>query len=370
MHLSRPLIDKYTKDSLPAKDAQRLSQFIAWGPVVFQASRLMIKFGILDMIQDSENGLTRKEIVEKTSLSEYAVKCLLEASLSIGTILVDVETERYTISKTGWFLLNDNSTRINMDYNHYVNYEGMFHLEEALTKGIPAGLKHFGNWPTLYEALSELPPDVQESWLAFDHYYSDTSFPEALKIVFDENNIRTLFDVGGNTGKWAIKCVEYNPDVRVTVLDLPQQIGMMKDNIKGVPGADRIAGYGINLLDESADFPSIQDGPDAIWMSQFLDCFGMDEIVSILKRAKKTMTSKSRLFIMETLWDRQRYEPAAFCLTMTSLYFSDIANGNSKMYNTEDITACIQEAGLEIEQIYDHLGLGHSILKCRINNIK
>ena len=70
MHLSRSLIDKYTKDSLPARDAQRLAQFIAWGPVVFQASRLMIKFGILDMIQESENGLTRQEIVEKTNLSE------------------------------------------------------------------------------------------------------------------------------------------------------------------------------------------------------------------------------------------------------------------------------------------------------------
>ena len=366
MNLSPSLIDKYTKDSLPAKDAQRLAQFIAWGPVVFQASRLMVKFGILNMIQESVNGLTREEIVKKTSLSEYAVKCLLEASLSIGTVLVDVETERYTISKTGWFLLNDESTRINMDYNHDVNYDGMFHLEEALIKGIPAGLKHFGNWPTLYEGLSELPSCVQESWLAFDHFYSDSSFPEALKIVFGENHIRTLFDVGGNTGKWAMKCVEYNPEVMVTVLDLPQQIGMMKDNINGALGADRIFGYGINLLDESAVFPVIDDGPDAIWMSQFLDCFGMDEIISILKRAKKTMTSDSRLFIMETLWDRQKYEPAAFCLTMTSLYFSDIANGNSKMYNTEDLTTCIQEAGLEIEQIYDHLGLGHSILKCKI----
>jgi hypothetical protein len=32
------------------------------------------------------------------------------------------------------------------------------------------------------------------------------------------------------------------------------------------------------------------------------------------------------------------------------------------MYNTEDMTQCIHEAGLEIEQIYDHLGQGHSIL--------
>lgn len=68
---------------------------------------------------------------------------------------------------------------------------------------------------------------------------------------------------------------------------------------------------------------------------------------------------------METLWDRQRYEPAAFCLTMTSLYFTAVANGNSKMYNTEDMRQCITAAGLEIEHIHDHLGQGHSILVCK-----
>jgi hypothetical protein len=203
---------------------------------------------------------------------------------------------------------------------------------------------------------------VQKSWFGFDHFYSDSSFPEALKIIFDEHHVKSLYDVGGNTGKWALKCVGYNDEVEVTILDLPQQIGMMKENVKDKPGAERISGYGINLLDPQAFFPQREGGLDAIWMSQFLDCFSMEEIVGILKRAKEAMTEDTRIYIMETLWDRQRFEPAAFCLTMTSLYFTALANGNSKMYNTEDMEACIREAGLEIEQIHDHLGQGHSIL--------
>ena len=150
MKLSLPLIDKYTKDTLSAKEAQRLAEFIAWGPVVFQASRIMVKSGILDLIRDSLDGLTREEIVDSTKMSDYAVKCLLEASLSIGTILIDPDSNKYTISKTGWFLLNDAATRVNMDFNHDVNYEGWFHLEESLINGKPEGLKHFGSWPTLY----------------------------------------------------------------------------------------------------------------------------------------------------------------------------------------------------------------------------
>ena len=53
-------------------------------------------------------------------------------------------------------------------------------------------------------------------------------------------------------------------------------------------------------------------------------------------------------------------------LTMTSLYFAAIANGNSKMYHTEDMQACIEEAGLAVECIHDGLGHGHSILVCRL----
>ncbi len=362
-----PALQKcYTEEHLSAREAQRLAEFIAWGPAVFQASRLMIKFGILDMLRDNADGMTMDEVVTKTGLSEYAVKCLLEASLCIGTILVDTETERYTISKTGWFLLNDPATRVNIDFNHDVNYEGWFHLEEALKEGKPAGLKHFGDWKTVYEGLSSLPKQVQKSWFGFDHFYSDSSFPEALEIVFKKHHTKSLYDVGGNTGKWALQCVGYDDDVEVTILDLPQQIEMMKQNTEGKEGAERIKGYGINLLDKTALFPKRAGNLDAIWMSQFLDCFAPEEIVSILTRAKNAMSENTRLYIMETLWDRQRFEPAAFCLTMTSLYFAAIANGNSKMYNTEDMKACISSAGLETEEIYDGLGQGHSIIVCKL----
>ena len=192
MFLSQSLEDKYTKESLSARDAQRLAEFIAWGPVVFQVSRIILKWGILDLIRDSKEGLTRQEICERTGRSDYAVKCLLEASLCIGTLLVNPQTERYTLSKTGWFLIKDPATRVNIDFNHDVNYVGWFNLEESLAIGKPEGLKHFGNWPTIYEGLSQLPKQVQKSWFGFDHFYSDSSFPEALKIILDEYHVKSL----------------------------------------------------------------------------------------------------------------------------------------------------------------------------------
>ncbi len=359
-----PDLDKtYTSEHLSARHAQRLAEFIAFGPIVFQVSRLMLKFGIMDLLHDSNEGMTLKEIAEKTKLSEYAVKVLLEASLTIGTVLVDKSSEHFTLSKTGWFLLNDPATRINIDFNQDVNYEGWFHLEEALREGRPAGLKHFGNWKTIYEGLAQLPEKVQKSWLAFDHFYSDEAFGLALQDVFSRPT-RTLLDVGGNTGRWALRCVSYNKDVEVTIMDLPQQLEMMRRQVKGKEGAERISGYGIDLLSPESEFPEKKF--DAVWMSQFLDCFSENEISNILSKATKSMDAHSRLYIMETFWDRQKYETAAFCLTQISLYFTALANGNSKMYHSEAMQRLVEKAGLQIETIHDSLGQGHSLMICKL----
>lgn len=198
MNLFPELKKKYTKETMNAREAQRLAEFIAFGPVIFQTARIMLKLGIMDMIRNSENGLTIEEVADKANISTYAAKCLLEASLCIGTVLIDPQTDKFTISKTGWFLINDPATRVNIDFNHDVNYLGWFNLEESLLEGKPVGLKTLGDWPTVYEGLSSLPKHIQDSWFGFDHFYSDSSFDQALEIVFG-NNPGTLLDVGGNT---------------------------------------------------------------------------------------------------------------------------------------------------------------------------
>ena len=120
---------------------------------------------------------------------------------------------------------------------------------------------------------------MQKSWFALDHFYSDNSFDEALEIVFAKHPQR-IMDVGGNTGRFALRCVEYDRDVHVTIVDLPGRIGMMQENIKREKGADRIVGRAMNILDVDSVLP---DGSwDAIWMLQCLDCSSEEEIYNIL----------------------------------------------------------------------------------------
>jgi hypothetical protein len=100
-------------------------------------------------------------------------------------------------------------------------------------------------------------------------------------------------------------------------------------------------------------------------MSQFLDCFSDQQIITILKRCADSMTVTDRVFILEPFWDRQRFKVSAFSLQMTSLYFTNIANGNSQMYHSDVFAGFVDAAGLETESMHDGIGICHTLLVCR-----
>jgi hypothetical protein len=101
-------------------------------------------------------------------------------------------------------------------------------------------------------------------------------------------------------------------------------------------------------------------------MSQFLDCFGEHEIDVILRRVADAIDTRTRVFINEIHWDRQRFETGAYVLNQSSPYFAAIANGTSKFLYFPDLVRRIEAAGLEIVQVHDGLGWGHTLSECRL----
>lgn len=352
-------MDFFNKDNKSALEAIDLAQWIAFAPIVFQASLALRDLGILASVSESQTeGLSLEEIVAKTKLPHYGTRVLVEAGLGIGLLIKN--NDRYTITKTGMFILNDAMTKVNMDFTQDVCYEGMFTLKDSIIKEHSTGLAVFGNWKTVYEALAHLPKKAQKSWFDFDHFYSDGSFPKVMPLIFKDKP-KHIFDIGGNTGKFSIQATTYDQDVKTTIFDLPGQLSMAKANVEKSGLNSRISFHEINILDEAQKLPN---GPDAIWMSQFLDCFSEDQIVSILKRCHEALRPDGKVYIMETFWDRQRFKTAAFSLQMTSLYFTNIANGNSQMYDSSVFNKLIDKAGFKIVSETDEVGISHTLQVC------
>ncbi|HET8737296.1 MAG TPA: methyltransferase, partial [Pricia sp.] len=172
---------------------------------------------------------------------------------------------------------------------------------------------------------------------------------------------KTVFDIGGNTGKFAIFCCQYDPNVRVKIFDLPGQLTPALANAKENGFENRISGQEIDWLSAN---PEIQEGADTIWMSQFLDCFSKDDILKILKICVQSMDEATELIIIETFTDRQKFDNARFTLEATSLYFTALANGNSKMYKAKEFIELIAQAGLTLEEDFP-VGEFHTMLVCK-----
>lgn len=348
----------FESDRLSASEAITRAQHIAFAPMVFQATRALRNLGILEVLHKNRD-VSQDDIMAKTRLSEYGVRVLLEAALGIG--LVTCKDGAYNLTKTGWFILNDKMTVANMDFSHDVCYEGLNTLDEAITTGRPTGLKTFGDWNTIYEGLAYLPEAATKSWYSFDHYYSDDAYPLVLPMLA-KYKLNSILDIGGNTGRFTMQCLRYFPDIRMGIVDLPNMAKSTEASLAELGFGDRVSVHPSNMLDASTSLPT---GYDAIWMSQFLDCFSEDEIVAILEKVRGVMTDDTTVFIMEPFWDVQTREVSAFCLQMTSLYFTGLANGNSQMYSAEVFLRAVARSGLKVVEQTDHIGVCQTLLVCK-----
>jgi SAM-dependent methyltransferase len=341
------------------EEAMLEAQKLAFAPVSFMICMAMKRMGVLTAMEQAVGeGLSVSMTAERLDLSPYAVRVLFESALAIG--IVRLQEDRFHLTKLGHVLALDTMTAINFDFIHDVCFKGLFHLEEALKTGKPAGLKELGPWPTLYEGLNELPEPVRKSWLAFDHYYSDSAFAAALPVIFAEE-VQQLLDIGGNTGRFARTCLTAQPQLKVTIADLPSQIALAQAESQDEPWRQRLSYHAVDLLSPHATLPS---DFQAVWMSQFLVCFNEDDVLRILQLARSSLGEDGRLFILDTFWDRQPKVPA-YCLMQTSPYFTAIANGQSKMYDTRTIVRLTSLAGFRLENIIDNLGISHSLMVLR-----
>jgi hypothetical protein len=357
-------MDNFGKDDqISAFEAKSKAQNIAFAPMVFQAAMALRDLGVLEVLRGNRrHGLDAEFIANELGLPLYGIRVLLEAGL--GAEIVYLVDGRFCLTKTGYFILTDKLTQVNMNFVADVCYQPMNKLQDSIVKGQPVGLKELGPWSTIYEGLTQLPDQVQESWFEFDHFYSDSAFPDVLPLVF-KNNPLHIVDVGANTGKWAKKCLEYDDTVHMTILDLPKQLDRARDNLEQAGFEGRFNTVAIDLLRDGDDFPS---RVDVIWMSQFLACFSESQIVKILNRARSGMDEKSTLYILEAFWDLQQFKASAFSLVNTSLYFACIANGNSKLYHSDEMKACAELAGLKLHKQTDGIGRGHTLLEYTLTN--
>lgn len=137
-------------DPFNAFEAKTEAQKLSFAPIVFHTARTLRDLGILAALDSAgSKGMSAIDIAEKTGVSEYGVKVLLDMAISAHIVLW--EKPNYSLANLGFYLLYDGMTQANMDFTADVCYAAMMHLTEAIKDGKPAGLKELGDWETIYQ---------------------------------------------------------------------------------------------------------------------------------------------------------------------------------------------------------------------------
>ncbi len=337
--------------------AVKLAQLYAVAPFVFNGLAVMRRSGILaclDRLKGDET-LSSGEVAEGSGMDLFAVKLLLDMAVAADVVIGD-DQGRFCLSKTGRLLASDPMTSANFDFAADVCSRGMDHLGEALRTGTPAGLRELAPGAgTIYQALSGLPEPARTSWFAYDHFYSDRSFAEALRCIASRMTPGLIHDVGGNTGRFALAAAGAFPECRIRIIDLPGQCRLAEENARSAGLEGRISTFPWDLLAADGDLPG---EADLWWMSQLVECFSQEQLAGILQLIRRSIRPDALLAVSSFFGDRLPNDVAALVVESQSLYFAALANGVSRFHHFADFLPVAEEAGFALDGEPASLGLG------------
>jgi SAM-dependent methyltransferase len=147
---------------------------------------------------------------------------------------------------------------------------------------------------------------ITRDWRAFIlamHNMAMAGRAAALADAVDLHACRTLVDVGGGPGSYAMALCERNPELHATVLDLPQTVEIAREVIHRLGMADRA---GAKVGDWNTD--EFGRNVDAVLMSNVLHGATSDAEMKLAK-AHRALVPGGRLILQDFLLDDTRTGP-------------------------------------------------------------
>ena len=209
-------------------------------------------------------------------------------------------------------------------------------------------MSHWADWGRLPESVkSGLPLDHDKAdeldyrrrftW-AMHHRTLETAPKIAAQI--DLRRARTLLDLGGGPGTYAMAFLAKNPRLRATVCDRPAALDVAREIASTHKAGSRLSYMPLDLLTEA-----IPDTFDVIWYSNVLHIYSPQDNQALFLRALAALNPGGRLLIQDAfLHDREGLFPEeAGLFAVSMLLFTE--RGNT--YKAAETRSWLTDAGFE-----------------------
>ncbi len=207
---------------------------------------------------------------------------------------------------------------------------------------------HWADWGRLLESVKTgLPldhdePDEPDYRRRFTWAMHHRTLETAPKIAAQINlrGARTLLDLGGGPGTYAMAFLAKNPRLRATVCDRPAALDVAKEIASTHKAGARLSYLPLDLLTEA-----IPGAFDVIWYSNVLHIYSPQDNQAVFRGAFAALNPGGRLLIQDAfLYDREGLFPEeASLFAVSMLLFTE--RGNT--YSAAGTKAWLTDAGFE-----------------------
>jgi SAM-dependent methyltransferase len=205
---------------------------------------------------------------------------------------------------------------------------------------------HWTDWVRLTESVKtgeplnknepEAPDYRRQFTWAMHHRTLETAPKIAAQIAL--KGAKTLLDLGGGPGTYAMAFLAKNPVLHATVYDRPAALEVAKEIAATHKAGSRLSYLPLDFLTE--DIPG---SFDVIWYSNVLHIYSPEQNQAVFRRAKNALVPGGRLIIQDAfLHDREGLVPEeASLFAVSMLLFTDTGN----TYSVAETTRWLKEAG-------------------------
>jgi L-tyrosine C(3)-methyltransferase len=311
---------------------------IAFGHAAFQYLNAGCSLGVFSALR-SNPGLTRNELADRCGLSHQSARRMMFGMASLGLIEEHGAGFRNAASIEHLFEIGDWNVFADLvKFHGNIVYAGEMDFVQSLKAGSNIGLRRIpGNGPTLYHRLAK-DPFLQGVFYQYMHSWSAHAVP-LLTRSFDFSQYRRLADMCGGDGINAIALATAFPSLeRVTLVDLPGNSGLARDNIDAAGLADRIRVMDADIL--SDEFPREHD---CFVYIHALVIWSISVVTNVLKKTFDALPQGGAVVIFSSISSDDGKGPLMAALD--TAYFVSIPAEGGMIHSWGDYENCLSLAG-------------------------
>jgi SAM-dependent methyltransferase len=304
-----------------------------------------VKLNLFNILQD--NAKTAEEISAKACTNARATGMLLDALTSLNLLVKRGNTyENTTFSAK---VLDKNSAdyagHIIMHHHHLM--EGWSKLSEAVTIGGP-----------VRGSSSHADDDMQRESFLMGMFNLASLIAPLRAATIDLSSCRSLLDLGGGPGTYAIHFCKANPQLTATIFDLSTTRKFAEDTVQRFNLVERI-----NFISGDYHVNQVPSGFDAAWLSHVIHSEDAQGSLDLLRKGVDALDPGGILMVQEFIMNNTksgRPFPALFSLNML------LGTKNGQAYSEAELKEMMEAAGLsEVVRLNLDLPNGAGVMQGR-----